>query len=152
MAFEPSPSGCEVQHRVGRERLRRREGVTRQFLEEHADDEAQAFVAIDERMVSSDGIRVQGGRPDDVRCVCVGLMLLRAHQRRGGQARVAQAGRAAVGGRGSNGVAQRADAELGDAGEVPEVAGDEIEVVLEGTGGDLQGGVGQRRAAVRYAP
>lgn len=51
--------------------------------------------------------------------------------------------------RGSSGVAQRADAELGDAGEVPEVACDEIEAVLEGGGGDLQVSVGQGHSAVR---
>ena len=85
-----TPSG-EIDHGMGRERLRRFERVAVQFEEEHTDHEADALVPVDEGMVANDGLRVECGQLDDVGSVSVSEVLWWASQSRREQAGVAEA-------------------------------------------------------------
>lgn len=73
-------AGREREDGLGGVFLAGREAVAVELEEEDSDDEAGAFVAIDERMVCDDAGCVRGGEIDYVRCLSVGGEMAGARQ------------------------------------------------------------------------
>lgn len=89
-------AGCEAEDGLGGGFLRGGEAVAVQFEEEDADNEAGAFVSVDEWVVEDDPGSVSGSQGDDVGIFAVGEELPGASERGGEQAGIAQAGSAAL--------------------------------------------------------
>lgn len=71
---------CQRDDSLRRIFFRRSETISVQFEEEHPDDKSSALIAVREGVATNNPFDIQGGEPDYVDVLSVGVMLFRTRQ------------------------------------------------------------------------